>query len=30
MQDSASLQHGENRVTAGGDDSLFDFVILIE
>lgn len=30
MQDTASLQHGENRVTAGGDGSLFDFVILIE
>lgn len=30
MQDSVSLQRGENRVMAGGHDSLFDFVILIE
>lgn len=30
MQDSASLRRGENRVTAGGYDSPFDFVILIE
>ncbi|MDP2377333.1 cyclic nucleotide-binding domain-containing protein [Reyranella sp.] len=30
MQDSASLQRGENRVTAGGQGSPFDFVILIE
>jgi CRP/FNR family cyclic AMP-dependent transcriptional regulator len=30
MQDSAPLQRGENRVTAGGYDSPFDFVILIE
>jgi CRP/FNR family transcriptional regulator, cyclic AMP receptor protein len=29
-QDSASLQRGENRVTAGGDNSLFAFIILIE
>ena len=30
MQDSAPLQRGENRVTAGGYDSPFDFVIVIE
>lgn len=30
MQDSAPLHRGENRVTAGGYGSPFDFVILIE